>query len=191
MLKLFSASLYFVSFLPLWISILFIDVLSIAKNEPYKTTEYISIVCILVALCICLGIVYHEIHKRGKEGSRQQLLVIAKEEKLITAEYLFSYILSLFAFDFTLWNQVVLFLFFFSTLGYLCIRHNYHSINIALELAGYRFYRCCLMNSDTIVTEQLIISKQRLNALIGSDIYVTALNNDYALHINENNKKHK
>ena len=185
MSKLFSASLYFVSFLPLWLSILIKDFLSILKKTDYKTTEIISIVCILIAIIISLIIVYRELHNRGKEGSRQYTLVVAKEEKLITAEYLCSYILPLLAFDFTLWHEVVLFLVFFLMLGCLCVRHNYYSINIALEMAGYRLYRCCLMNSDIITTEKLVLSKQRLNDSIGSDLYVSALNNDYNLHIPE------
>ena len=185
MSKLFSISLYFVSFLPLWVSILFIDLLSILENINYKATELISICCILVAMFISVIIIYHEIHKQGKEGSARLTLKVAKEEKTITAEFLLSYILPLFAFDFTLWNQVVLFLIFFITLGYLCIRHNYYSINIVLEMVGYRFYQCRLANSDGISTEQLIMSKQRLNELIGTEIYVSALNNDYGLDVSK------
>lgn len=40
MFKLFSFSLYFVSFLPLWVSVLFIDILSIAENQTETRTEY-------------------------------------------------------------------------------------------------------------------------------------------------------
>lgn len=58
------------------------------------------------------------------------------------AEYLLSYILPLFAFDFTVWNGVVLFLIFFTILGFLCIKHNYFSVNIILEMAEFRFYNC-------------------------------------------------
>lgn len=179
----FSASLYFISFLPLWISIFFMDAFSISQSNADITTEIISIICILIALMISLIIVYREIHKRGKEGAVLYTLVVAKEEKLITAEYLCSYILPLLAFDFTLWNQVVLFLIFFGALGYLCVRHNYYSINLALEAAGYRLYHCCLMNSDSIVAEKLVLSKQRLNESVSSNLYISALNNDYNLHI--------
>lgn len=76
----------------------------------------------------------------------------------------------------------------FATLGFLCIRHNYYSVNIVLEIAGYRFFRCVMSNSDNVETEQLVMSKQRLNELIGTDIYVAALNNDYALDVSKNAK---
>lgn len=45
-----------------------------------------------------------------------------------------------------------------------------------------------MSNSDNVETEQLIMSKQRLNELIGTDIYVAALNIDYALDVSENSK---
>lgn len=185
MFKLFSISLYFVSFLPLWVSVIFIDILSIVENQIDRGTEFISICCILIALAVSIVVIYHEIHKHGKEGSTKQTIKVVKEEKSITAEFLLSYILPLFAFDFTLWNQVVLFLIFFITLGYLCIRHNYYSVNIMLEIAGYRFFQCSLLNSDNVKTEHLIMSKQRLNELIGTDIYVVALNNEYRLDVSK------
>lgn len=186
MFKLFSISLYFVSFFPLWVSVLFIDILSIMKSRTEKGTEYISIGCILIAMFISIIVIFHEIHKCGREGSTKQTIKVAREEKTITAEFLLSYILPLFAFDFTLWHQVVLFLVFFITLGYLCIRHNYYSINIVLEIVGYRFFHCSLSNSDHVQTEQLIMSKQRLNELVGTDIYVVALNNEYRLDVSKN-----
>lgn len=183
MSKLLSISLYYVSFLPLWISILFIDVLSLLKKESCVKTELISMCCILIAMCVSITVIYRAFHRRGKEGSTKHTIKTAKEEKTISAEYLLSYILPLFAFDFTLWEQVVLFLIFFTTLGYLCVKHNHHSINILLEIAGFRFYECDLKNNDEVVTNRLIMSKQRLNELKGMDIYIAALNNDYSLDV--------
>ncbi len=45
-----------------------------------------------------------------------------------------------------------------------------------------------MCNSDNVTTERLIISKQRLNELVGTDIYVTALNNEYNLDVSKNTK---
>lgn len=78
-----------------------------------------------------------------------------------------------------------MFLVFFITLGYLCIKHNYYSINIALEIVGYRIYQCVLSNDDNVVIEQLVMSKQRLNALIGMEVHISALNNDYGLDVSK------
>ena len=78
--------------------------------------------------------------------------------------YLISYILPLFAFDFTLWDEVVEFMIFFIVLGFLCIYHNNFSVNIILELLQYRFYECSLLNADNIEVEKVIISKDYKNA---------------------------
>ena len=126
---IFSASLFFMSFVPLWISILFIDVKSIVTGGEIRT-EVISIIIIVYRLVSC------------------------SEEKSVSAEYLLSYILPLFAFDFTQWDQVVLFLIFYVTLAFLCIRHNYFSINVILEVCHYRFYSCTLENEDHISIEK-------------------------------------
>ena len=43
---LFMLSLYFLSYVPLWISVVFIDFCSILRNDAYLYTEYIGIVVI-------------------------------------------------------------------------------------------------------------------------------------------------
>lgn len=185
MSKLFSFSLYYISFAPLWISVLFIDVKSCIENRTDLWTEKISIGCILIFALICLIILMVELCTKDKEGTIPQKLKKANEEKTITAEYLLSYILPLFAFDFTVWNEVLLFLIFFATLGFLCIRHNYFSVNIVLELANFRFYTCTLKNEDGVETEQSVISHRKLTGYIGDVIYLKSLNNEYKLDIKQ------
>lgn len=183
MSKLFSFSLYYISFAPLWLSILFIDIKSYVENSNNLWTEKISIVCIIICTLICLIVLSIELRSNGKESTIPEILKQAKEEKTITAEYLLSYILPLFAFDFTAWNGVVLFLIFFITLGFLCIKHNYFSVNIVLEIAKFRFYNCILKNEDGIETEQIIISRRRLTGCIGEELYLKFLNNEYKFDI--------
>ena len=108
-----------------------------------------------------------------------------EEEKAITAEYLLSYILPLFAFDFTVWHQVVLFSVFFFVLAFLCIRHNYFSVNILLELFGYRFYRCCLRNEDGVTISKVIITKERLLNRKTERILIRPINNEYSTDITD------
>lgn len=128
MSKIFSLSLYHTSFAPLWISILFIDIKSCIENTSNQWTEIISIGCILISCLIALIVLMVALCTNGKEGTTPYKLILATEEKAITAEYLLSYILPLFAFDFTQWSQAILFLIFYLTLGFLCIRHNYFSV---------------------------------------------------------------
>lgn len=82
-------------------------------------------------------------------------------------------------------DQVVLFLVFYLTLGFLCVRHNFFSVNIMLELAHFRFYSCGLKNEDNQETEQTIISHRRLNNCVGETLYLRSLNNEYKLDIEQ------
>ncbi len=186
MSMLFSCSLYYLSFFPLWLAVLFVDLKSYIENEYGRLTEIVSMICILTFGIISLIILIIVMRTNGKEGSMRQELKSVREEKAITAEYLLSYVLPLFAFDFSVWNEVVLFLIFFLTFGFLCIRHHYFSVNIILEIANYRFYKCELLNEDDIVTECIVISRRNLMGYISENIYVRALNNEYFLDMNIN-----
>lgn len=106
-------------------------------------------------------------------------LIDAKENKSITAEFLLSYILPLFAFDFTLWSETVKFLIFFFTFGYLCIYHNFFTVNIILEFLNYRVYECTITNSDNQKISKSIISKNSLSVLTGNELIIKHINNDY------------
>ena len=185
MSKILSSCLYHTSFAPLWISILFIDIKSCIENPSNRWTEYISIGCILISCLIALIVLLAALCANGKEGTTPVKIVTATEEKSITAEYLLSYILPLFAFDFTQWSQVILFLIFYLTLGFLCIRHNYFSINIILEIANFRFYTCMVENEDGKNKEQRILSHRRLNGCIGETLYLKSLNNEYKLDVQQ------
>ena len=94
-------------------------------------------------------------------GTHTYVLKEVEEEKIISTEFLLSYVLPLFAFDFTKWDQVILFLIFYITMSFLCIRHNHFSVNIVLEFLHYRFYNCVIENDDKIRIDTKIISKNR------------------------------
>ncbi|MEG0152059.1 MAG: hypothetical protein RR744_02600 [Cellulosilyticaceae bacterium] len=183
MSKLVSSCLYFTSFLPLWISVLFIDIKSHIENNEHLWTERISISIILFTSLISLIVLLFTFCTNSKEGSTKVVIKNATEDKTITSEYLLSYILPLFAFDFTKWDQVVLFIIFFGTLGFLCIRHNYFSVNIWLEILNYKVFTCDLENEDKTVIQRKIISHRTLNAHKGECIYLKSLNNEIKLDI--------
>nr|WP_290463242.1 hypothetical protein [Acutalibacter muris] len=185
MSKIFSLCLYHTSFVPLWISILFIDIKSCIENQSNRWTECISIGCILISCIIALIVLLVALCAHRKEGTTPHKVIAAREEKTITAEYLLSYILPLFAFDFTQWSQVVLFSIFYLTLGFLCIRHKYFSVNIILEIANFRFFTCMVENEDGQQLEQQILSHRRLNGCIGDILYLQSLNNEYKLDIQQ------
>ena len=119
MSKFLFFSLYYTSFSPLWLSILFINIKScIEKTQPINTEKY-SIIVILVLWVITFISIRNNLRSKNKEGAIAVTLDTIQEEKSITSEYLLSYILPLFAFDFTRWDSVILFLIFFITLAYL------------------------------------------------------------------------
>lgn len=180
-------SMFFLSFCPLWISVLFVDIKSICEGNPNIWTEIISISLLLIVSIIALIVLKCELNPRNTSNQQEFRIVSAKEEKMITAEYLLSYILPLFAFDFTVWDEVVLFLIFFLVFAFLSIRHNYFSVNILLELLRYRFYSCELENEDNVSVSKIIVCQETLSAQIGDVIFVHAINNEYSVKISEKN----
>lgn len=180
-----SFSMFFLSFFPLWISVLFIDIKSICEGNPNIGTEIISILLIFVATIISLIVLLFVLHPKETRGAQEYTIVSAREEKTITAEYLLSYILPLFAFDFTVWHEVVLFLIFFSVFAFLSIRHSCFSVNVVLEIMRYRFYSCELKNIDGISISKTVICQESLPAQIGSVIMVRAINNEHFVKLSK------
>ena len=181
MTLILSFSMYFLSFVPLWLTVLFVDIKSLFEGGDNKWTEIISITCILVMTLFALACMVFIFFKSGGDTLERYKLKKAKENKAITSEFLLSYILPLFAFDFTLWDGVVKFLIFFVVLGYLCIRHNYFSVNIILEVICYKMYECILFNEDGCNKERIVVSKQALTIMGGYEISVKTINNDFLL----------
>lgn len=174
-------SLFITSFFPLWISIIFIDVKSIIYNGSSLYTEIISIIAIVIVnffsiIALCNWI------KREPITSEEMKISYACENKTISSEYLLAYILPLFAFDFTQWDSVVLFLIFFFTLGYICVKHNNFSVNILLEILKYNVYDCKIkMEEKDLEIERKIISKTNLSKYRGRIIRIENLNNEYSI----------
>lgn len=183
MSKLVLSCLYFTSFFPLWISILFIDIKSNFENTENLWTERISISLISLASIISLVVLLFTFATNSKEGSTKLMVKDAADDKTITSEYLLSYILPLFAFDFAKWDQVVLFLVFFVTLFFLCIRHNHFTVNILLEILNYKMFTCELEDEDKNVVQRKIISHRTPNTHKGEYIYLKSLNNEIKLDI--------
>ncbi|MBF0936603.1 hypothetical protein [Abiotrophia sp.] len=183
MSKLVLSSLYFTSFMPLWVSVIFIDIKSCIENTANLWTERISLALIFLAIFISMITLFFAFRSQTKEGCVELQIKAASEDKTVTAEYLLAYILPLSAFDFTKWDQVVLFLVFFLTLGFLCIRHNHFTVNIYLEIRKYKTYTCEMENEDSKIVQCKVISKQMLNAKKGESIYLKSLNNEIKLNI--------
>lgn len=180
-----SICLLFTSFSPLWVAVLFIDIKSIVEHRSFVITEYFSIVFIILMFLISL-IKLSSVIKRAKCNKREAqtfTLNSIVKQKSVTAEFVLSYIVPLIAFDFTQWDGVVLFGIFFLLLAFLCAKHSYFSVNVLLELFGYHFFSCELINSNGITIEKNVISNHTLVEKKGSDIRVMDINNEYCLEV--------
>ncbi|WP_313990139.1 hypothetical protein [Gemella morbillorum] len=186
MSKIILFCLIFTSFLPLWVSIIFIDIISLLENSDDIMTEIISVVIIFLISFFSFIMLYNFLSKKSKEGSIIVTLNSIVEEKNVTSEYLLSYILPLLAFDFTKWDKIILFLIFFITLVFLYIRHNYFSVNILLELVGYKIFKCQVENTDKVLIDTYILSRRNLMISKGERIYIKSLNNQLKLDFGEN-----
>ena len=183
MSALTSFSMFFLSFMPLWISVIFLDVKSILDGSSQVVTEIVSIAMIAVVTLISLIWLYIFANQKDQREAKGYVLTSAKEEKTATSEFMLSYMLPLFAFDFTLWHETVLFLLFFGIFAILCIRHSHFSVNIVLELLGYRYYSCTLLDAEQNKLEKGVISRDPLTAKINEDITTRYINNEYELQI--------
>ena len=174
-----SFSLFYLSLTPLWLSIAFVDAKSLWEGTEYPFTEIISILCIAVAMIISVGVVIFAFAKKKNSQTKPYTVKEVKEEKILTAEYVLSYVLPLLAFNFTVWYDVVLFLLFFLVLSFLHIRHNRLCANIVLEIFGYKYYECILINEDGVEIQKNIISRKNLITQKNKTIYAKPINNEY------------
>lgn len=74
--------MFFLSFFPLWISVLFIDIKSILEGNPNIWTEIISISLILLVSIISLVVLMHELNPRNTSNQQEYRIVSAKETSL-------------------------------------------------------------------------------------------------------------
>lgn len=184
---LFLPSLFFLSFLPLWLSVAFIDVLSILESNANLWTEAVSLVLIVLGTLASSWIVITQMRRQTMSNYTEPTIKRASKQKAVTAEYLLSYILPLFAFDFTKWTQVVLFLIFFATLAFLCLKHHYVYANIVLELRGYTCYECSLQNTDGSEFETVVVSANELTGMLNHRIHYASLGGGYGLNFRDPN----
>jgi hypothetical protein len=119
----FKVSMFFTSFIPLWITIVFKDVLSICSGEQCVYTEWRSIILIMMILALSVTIMVKGIKHIEKSSSSSPYKIIAVEKlNGLSSEYLLAYVLPSFAFDFTVWYGVVEFLVYFLILMFLCVK---------------------------------------------------------------------
>lgn len=182
----FKLAMFFTSFIPLWITILFLDVMSIVdKTNCCIGSEVTGIVCIALGLFASAIIISRTMGDVKEKDYKKYRVLFVKQENGITSEFLLSYTLPLFAFDFTEWISVVEFLIYFLILAFLCVRNNNVYANLYFEIKKYKFYSCEMQwmaeEDDITPIQMMVISKKPLTAYKGNTIEVAALNKPFYL----------
>lgn len=183
--RLFKVAMFFTAFIPLWITVLFLDAMSIAdKSNCNIGSEVIGISCIIIGLLLSAIIIFCSMRGvKDRDYAKYKILAV-EQEKGITSEFLLSYILPLFAFDFTRWVSVVEFLIYFLILAFLCVRNNNVYANLLFEVKKYKFFTCEMQwvaEADATPIQMTVISKKPLTAHKGNTIEVAALNKPFYL----------
>ena len=182
--KYFKVAMFYTSFIPLWITILFIDVLSLIRDGSNPYTEIIEIVLILLGLIFSILIIAKMITNVSHEHGVRYKIIDAQQETGITSEFLLSYILPLFAFDFTQWDGAIMFLVYYGILMFLCVRNNNVYANLIFEFKSYKFYNCELQwiaEPDVPTTQSMIISQSNLCANKGNTVEIICLDKPFYL----------
>ena len=179
---IFEFAMYYLSFLPLWVSVIFIDAVNCIRETKNLWTETISIVVIVIGIIVCSVITWKWLTKGAIQNRETYTINSAKEERFVTAEFLISYVLPLFAFDFTKGDGVVLFILFFGVFWFLVHRHKYFCTNIALEICKYRVYECELKQYNQVIHKR-VVSRNELDGMVGKKIRTRKYNNDFHFEI--------
>lgn len=156
----FKWHMFVTSFIPLWVTIVFIDIweMFFRGGKIWKTEltflenikcfisnnalQFISVLVIFIVVIISIISIEKIIHKREKANSDVAVIQKAHKESFLSTQYLLSYILPLVAFDFGSLRDIIIFLLFFAVLAFLSIRNNNVYTNIYLELRSYKIYTC-------------------------------------------------
>ena len=195
MWKKFKWDMFVTSFIPLWVSIIIIDIWNIVKSIVNTRNcgrrfidnlisilcdniiQLASIVIISVMLIVSIIGVNSFLKKKLTKGEKQRpkcRVEKATKANKLSSEFLLAYILPMIAFDFGKLQNVVLFIIYFSVLAFLCIRNNNIYTNVLLEMKGYRIYTCdinCKVIEDNhTYHDSIVISKNDLTQEVGNDI---------------------
>ena len=182
MSNLFLMSLFYSSFTPLWVSILIKDCFSLQNNSKDKNVILINMAIIFILFIVSFIVICISLSTNDKKRFTEYTIISAKEEKNLTVEFLLSYILPLFAFDFGTKEGLILFTVFFLTIGFLCFRHDNFITSIILELLGYRFYSCEIeqeLAGGKVSIKKKVMSNKDLTLCLNEKVRLCPINDEY------------
>lgn len=186
MSRTFKWHMLITSFIPLWVSILIVNIWHIVNEGMVlwdtKYKFFSNVYCLLkkdwiivaFSLIILLNMIVSSIYiikfikvqvDNNDKHNKVEITNI-KQCSNVSAEYLIAYILPMLVFDFTSLLNILLFILYFSTLSFLTIRNNHVYVNILLEFKKYKIYKADvikkIMDKSTTFTNCIILSKNDL-----------------------------
>lgn len=180
--KQFKIAMFITSFLPLWISILFINLVSLFSNSRLSSVEIFTTIVILASNLASSLIIYFSLNSLHKGDYKKYKIIDATLEQGFTTNFLISYILPLFVFNFAEWTDLALFCIYFITLLFLSYKNNNVYANLIFEFMDYKFYSCILTRNAGIegqTISSIILSKNNLSSQIGNTIEIAPLNKPF------------
>lgn len=183
--KAFQISMFVTSFIPLWITILFQDFLNLYRTNSYIWTELISVIVIFSINTVAIIIILSSLNSIKFSEYKSYRVLEVKRESGINTNLAVTYIAPLIIFDFTRWDSVVPFIFYFFFLLFHSYTQNVIYANIIFELFHYKFYACELQwkaEPNVNPIQVIVLSKDNLHAQKGNTVEVAKLNS--SLYIN-------
>ncbi|SFB08263.1 hypothetical protein [Clostridium frigidicarnis] len=208
MWRKFRWDMFVTSFIPLWFSIIVVDIWDLIKQSVevwnidktfysnisscFETSmlQVISVVVIVIIVLISIRGINSFLSDCKFSGNNPKGKIIkARKANKLSSEFLLAYILPMIAFDFSNLQKIVLFIIYFVVLAILCIRNNNIYTNILLEFKGYKMYTCDIecdvMNRKHIYCDSLIISEDDLTLCEDNEISYWDFDNYIYIQINK------
>jgi len=175
--NVFRCCMFFLSFFPLWICVVFIDVMKIVSDKTNLWSEIIELIVISLMTLFCTFVIC-KVLKINKGQNCECYKVIKSEiDTISTSTYLLTNVLPLLAFDFTKWKSTITFLIIILFLFLMNSIHNRYDCNICLELMGYRMYTCWLKD-DREEQRQLTVLIRNTSLNANDEIAIHKLNDN-------------
>ena len=143
------------------------------------TLQFVLTIIFILLYLICA--IIFEKYLKNNDNDQFEIIEIENPNKnrTLTAEYLFTYVLPLFAFDINKMSNLLCLIIYLLTIMFLVYKNSNLIGNIYLDLRKYYYYTCTSNNKNEII----IISKSDLKYYENDKIKVIWINNDTAKHI--------
>lgn len=189
----------YLALLPLWISYIIMMIAFVytkLENKVYGfkigklpyyvkylffnyTLQFVLTTSFILLYLICAFIFEKYLKNNDNDQIEEIEIKNPNKNRTLTSEYLFTYVLPLFAFDINKTSNLLCLIIYLLTIMFLAYKNSNLIGNIYLDLRKYYYYTCTSNNKNEII----IISKSDLKYYENDKIKVNWINNNIAKHI--------